>query len=86
MEDQTQTRVREVVRDFLGAAMAPGGELTADTKLLEGGLLDSLGILQLTARIEEVFGIQVADEDFVPGNFETVGSLTRYVDARLAGG
>ena len=86
MENQTQARVLDILREFLGAALPPGGELTADTPLLEGGLLDSLGILQLTTKIEAVFGIEVMDADFVPENFETVGSLTRYVQARLAGG
>lgn len=80
-----ELEVFSVICDFLSAAASapPGLKLDHDTPLLEDGALDSLGILQLTARLEEAFGFQVADEDFTPENFETIGALTRYVAARL---
>lgn len=82
---ETDTKVLDAVYAFLStaASLPPGVALKADTPLLEGGVLDSLGILQLTTQIEKTFGIQVSDEDFVPENFETVGSLARYISARL---
>jgi len=82
----TEAQILDAVYEFLGkaASLPPDAELNADTQLLEGGALDSLGILRLAALIEEKFGIQVLDEDFVPENFETVGSLARYIAARLA--
>lgn len=84
-EENMEARVYDVVCGFLSSATAlpPGMELGADTPLLDGGALDSLGILQLTARLEEAFGIQVSDEDFVPENFETVGAVVRYVSRRV---
>jgi acyl carrier protein len=80
-----EAEVFAVVCEFLSTAtsLPPGMDLNSDTPLLEGGALDSLGILQLTARLEEAFGLQVADEDFTPENFETIGSLSRYIGARL---
>ncbi len=80
-----ESEVYTVVCEFLSTATSapPGIQLSSDTLLLEGGALDSLGILQLTARIEEAFGLQVADEDFTAENFETIGSLSRYIGARL---
>ena len=85
-DNDVDARVLDVVRQFLGAsaALPAGADLTAQTPLLDSGVLDSLGILQLTTRIEQVFGIEVTDEDFVPENFATVGALARYVGARLA--
>jgi acyl carrier protein len=83
--NNAESDVFAVVCEFLSTATSapPGLVLNADTPLLEGGALDSLGILQLTARLEEVFGFQVADEDFTPENFETIGTLSRYISGRL---
>lgn len=83
---EAETKALDAVCELLNAStlLPPGVNLKADTRLLDGGLLDSLGILQLTERIEETFGIKVADEDFVPENFETVRSLARYISRRLA--
>lgn len=85
-DNDVEFRVLDVVRQFLGASatLPAGTDLDAQTPLLDSGVLDSLGILQLTTRIEQVFGIEVTDEDFVPENFATVGSLARYVGTRLA--
>jgi acyl carrier protein len=58
---------------------ASHGELTMDTPLLGSEALDSLGILNLTAHLEETQNIRIADEDFVPENFETVGSVVRFI-------
>jgi acyl carrier protein len=52
------------------------------TPLLTGGAVDSLGILDLTAFLTERLGIQISDEDFEPGNFETFGCLIALVERR----
>ena len=58
--------------------------LTADTRLL-GHLpeLDSLAVVQLALAIERKFGLTIADDDFGSELFASVGSLARYVDARV---
>jgi acyl carrier protein len=56
------------------------GRVTADEDLLSGGILNSLGILQLVAFIEERFNILVPDEDVVFENFQSVSALSSYLD------
>lgn len=68
------------------AAEAGGIALDADSRLLEGGLIDSLGILELMAFLGETYGIEVSDEDFLPENFETIGSLASFVERKRADG
>ncbi|SDU50303.1 acyl carrier protein [Jiangella alkaliphila] len=46
--------------------------------------LDSLGVLQLVSAIEERFDITIDDEEFDADLFETLGSLTAFVDSKLA--
>ncbi len=53
--------------------------LGKDDDLLDSGILNSLGILQLVAFIDERFGFQVPDEDVVYENFNSVQAITSYL-------
>ena len=56
-------------------------ELDASTPLM-GALpeLDSMAVLELIAALEQRFGITVAEEDVTAETFETLGSLTAFVE------
>jgi len=54
--------------------------------LLDGGLVDSVGVLRLAAFIEEHFDIQVEDEDLIPENFQTVRAVAAFVRSKAAAG
>jgi acyl carrier protein len=54
-------------------------KLTEEEDLLSAGILDSLGILQLVAYIADTFGIEVPDQDVVYENFNSIKSLTDYL-------
>ncbi len=56
----------------------------ADASLFEAGAIDSFGVMDLVAALEEKFGIQVPDADMVPRKFETLAKIAAYVDARKA--
>lgn len=47
--------------------------------LLSEGILDSLGILQLVAYIDDTFGIEIPDRDVVYENFYSVDALNTYL-------
>jgi acyl carrier protein len=53
--------------------------LGKDTALLEKGILDSLGILDVVSFLEAEFSMVVIDEELVPENFQTLGTLTAFV-------
>jgi acyl carrier protein len=53
--------------------------LGKDDDLLDSGILNSLGILQLVAFIDERFGFQVPDEDVVYENFNSVQAIASYL-------
>jgi acyl carrier protein len=58
--------------------------LTDDLSLIDSGLVDSTGMMDVLLFVETEFGISVADQDITPHNFETVGRIASYVDRRLA--
>lgn len=78
--------LRATVADYLRErfpALA-GKPLDDATPLLTGGAIDSLGILDLAAFLGERLGVEVGDDDFEPGNFETFGCLMAFVERRLS--
>lgn len=53
--------------------------LSKSDDLLDSGILNSLGILQVVAFIDERFGFQVPDEDVVYENFNSVEAISTYL-------
>lgn len=81
---ETIDSVRETVIETLELAQRPEA-LTPETALL-GALpeLDSFGVVQLVAAIEDRFGITIDDDEFGPELFETMGTLADFVDRKIA--
>ena len=62
-----------------------GREIGAETLLLSRGLsLDSVGLLQLIAAVEDRFDIEFADEELSAEVFESVGSLAEAARRKMA--
>lgn len=53
-----------------------------DEDLLARGLIDSLGVTQLVAFLEERFGIVVGDDELVPANFCSLAAIEAFVERR----
>ncbi|MEC3998163.1 phosphopantetheine-binding protein [Actinacidiphila sp. DG2A-62] len=64
---------------------AEASELSAADDLAALGL-DSMGVVQLLAELEDAFGVELPDEALTEETFETVGSLWSAVDAHTAAG
>ena len=59
--------------------------LDDSVSLMQGGTMDSTGILELIMFLEEKFGIKVADEEMVPANLDSVNNVVAFVDRKKAG-
>jgi acyl carrier protein len=57
-----------------------------DDRLLERGIIDSMGVLELIAFLETEFGIAVGDDDVTEENLGTLASIDRYVASRRGNG
>ena len=55
-----------------------------DESLLEAGLIDSTGVLELVAFLETEFQIRMADAEIVPENLDSVRSIAAYVRRKAA--
>lgn len=53
--------------------------------LIEGGLIESVGILKLIAFLEETFDIMLDEADITAENFATIRCIAELVEARSDG-
>lgn len=78
---------RQLIRKFLTENFLLSGNgftLGDDDSLLDTGVVDSTGVLELILLIEETFGIEVADEEVVPENLDSVNRIAAYVAKKMA--
>jgi acyl carrier protein len=60
-----------------------GDKLTPDQSFLEGGIIDSTGLLELVAFVEQRYGIAVADRELVPDNLDSLSNISRFVASKV---
>jgi acyl carrier protein len=80
------TETVEVIRRFLVDELLEGSatSLTADTPLLEWGVLGSLSTIQLVSFIATRFGVNVPTEGIVGQNFKDINSIAALIAANSA--
>jgi acyl carrier protein len=83
----TTTDIRERTRAYISENflyMREGGNalLNDEQSLLETGVVDSMGIMEVVQFIESEFGVLVEDEDISEQNLGTINGITRYVASK----
>lgn len=72
------TEIATSIRGFVRQRLDEYGEtadFTDDDSLIHSGLLDSLGIVYLIMFLEQEFGVDFADFEFEPDEFDTVNDI-----------
>jgi acyl carrier protein len=59
---------------------------SAETDLIEAGLLDSLALVELLAQLEESFDVSISTDDMELENFRSITSIAMFVMQRTAVG
>jgi acyl carrier protein len=57
-----------------------------DASLIESGIIDSFGVVELVHFVQEEFGIPVADHELVPDNLDSVCKLSAFIIRKQGGG
>ena len=79
--NQLKTELRQyIIENFLFGQ--DDAVLTDDVSFLEQGLIDSTGVLEIVAHLEQTYGVSVEDEELVPQNFDSVNNLAAYVSRK----
>ena len=80
-----RSHARSEIRTFLLDGYLFGfseEDVQDDTSLLDMGVLDSTGTMELVAFLSRRFGIQVGDSEIVPDNLDTVSAILSFLAAK----
>lgn len=80
MENHLSAQIREFILEKF--PLARKQHLKDTDALLETGILDSLGVLDLVSFIEQKFSVGMSDEELVPENFQTIERIAAFVASK----
>ena len=77
----TQSTVAQAVRDFITSSFLYEQKRTFrnNDSFMEEGILDSTGVVQLVAFLEETYGITISDEELIPDNLDSLSKVTSFI-------
>lgn len=71
------SRIRSYIIDnFL---LGVGDHLEDSTQLMEAGILDSTGVMELVTFIETSFRIVISEEEIIPENLNSLDNISTFV-------
>jgi len=70
-----------VINNFL---LGRGEVLNDDDSFLDQGIIDSTGILELVAHLEETYGIEITEAELIPENLDSVNRIAAYLNRKLS--
>lgn len=79
--------IKEQIRQYIAENFlfsSNGFDLADDASLLEEGIVDSTGVLELVLFVEELINAEVPDDEIVPDNFDSVNNLAAYIERKRA--
>ena len=73
--------IKEQVRGFVTSNfyVADPDSLADNASLLDCGIIDSTGVLEVIFFIEETFGIKVEDSEMLPDNLDSIERIANFI-------
>jgi acyl carrier protein len=59
-----------------------GDQLSNHDSFLEKGIVDSTGVLELVAFLEDQYQIKIEDEELIPANLDSIDNLVRFIEKK----
>jgi acyl carrier protein len=82
VHEELTTAVRKFISDnFL--FREDMGTMSDDASFIEAGIMDSTGVLELIAYLEITYKIEIADEEMLPENFDSITRIVAYLRRKL---
>ena len=74
----------EKVQQWVHSAFPVAKErnITASDSLLESGIIDSMGTLEVVDFLETDFGIEVLDDEMVADHFDSILSIAKFISSK----
>lgn len=81
------TAIEREVRAFLQHNFPLAGDqssVPSDGSLIDLGVVDSTGVLEIVGFLEGRFGLEIPIDDISPENLDTIADIVGYVGARIS--
>ncbi|RKX31036.1 MAG: acyl carrier protein [Candidatus Zixiibacteriota bacterium] len=82
-----QIEVQKKLRDFITETFLVGSDISSindNDSFMEKEIVDSTGVLELTAFVETEFDIAIEDDEMTPDNLDSIEKLVNFI-ARKSG-
>ncbi len=78
-----EQRVRRfIVENFY---VTDSSALADDASLIQGGWVDSTGMLEVIAFVEDEFGVRISEEEMTPENLDGIARIAAFVARKSPG-
>lgn len=78
-------KIKDKLREFLIEEFRINNNILSDkTSLIEGGWLDSYGIVNLAMFIEQAFGIEILLEELDPEQLDTIETISELIQQKVS--
>ena len=76
--------ISDTIRGFISTNfyVANASDLTDEASLLDKGIVDSTGVLEVVGFLEKTFSIQVEDAEMIPDNLDSIAKIVGFVQRK----
>ncbi|MCK4548821.1 MAG: acyl carrier protein [Candidatus Krumholzibacteria bacterium] len=81
-----QDKIRQEIKSFITELFLMGdeNECPGDSdSFMKEGVIDSTGVLELVAFIEDKYGFSVEDDEMTPANLDSIDNLVIFISGKL---
>lgn len=80
----TTQDIKDSVRQFIVDQLLFGqGTVSDDVSFLETGIIDSTGVLELVAHLEQTYSIKIANEELTPENLDSLNAIADFITRKF---
>ena len=77
-----QVEVQKKLREFITETFLVGSDISSindNDSFMEKEIVDSTGVLELTAFVETEFDIAIEDDEMTPDNLDSIEKLVKFI-------
>ena len=85
MEKTQKVTIQDTVINFIKENFIAGRSesvLEPETSLLDSGIIDSTGVLELVMFLEETYNIKIEDEEVTPENLDSIKNIADFLKTK----
>jgi len=77
--------IENEIRKFIEENFILDGDdhLGDEDSLLEKGIIDSTGVLELVAFLEETYKFKIKDEELIPENLDSIKNISKFILGKM---